>query len=91
MSNLTIIDTRESFEFASGHVKSALNIPPSEFLSGDLPTQLKNINKNQEIIVYCRSGSRSNVVLHILKQHGFTSVKNGINQQQVEKYLGRLA
>lgn len=83
-----IIDTREDFEFASGHVDGAINIPPAQFLDGSLPTALKDVAKDQEVIVYCRTGSRSNVVAHILRQHGFTNIVNGVNKQQVEKFLG---
>ncbi len=88
MTQPLIIDTREPFEFATGHVDGALNIPPADFMEPTLPTKLKAIPKDQEIIVYCRTGSRSNVVIHILKQHGFTQLINGINKQQVEKFLG---
>ena len=76
-----IIDVREPFEFASGHVAGAINIPPGQFL-GDLH-ELHDIGKDEEIIVYCISGSRSNVVMHILEDKGYTNVKNGINKDQV--------
>ena len=76
-----IIDVREPYEYASGHVEGAMNIPPSQFL-GDL-RELKDIGKDEEIIVYCISGSRSNVVMHILQDRGYTNVKNGINKDQV--------
>lgn len=87
MTKPIIIDTREDFEFAGDHVATAINIPPAKFMNNTLPDQLNNTPKDQEIIVYCRSGSRSNVVLHILRQYGFTNLRNGINRQHVEKYL----
>jgi phage shock protein E len=81
-----IIDVREPEEYASGHIKEALNLPPSK-LMGDL-RELDGIAKDSEIILYCRSGSRSNVAINILRGKGFTNLINGINQDQVTaKYL----
>lgn len=79
-----IIDVRESQEYADGHVAGAINLPPSK-LMGDLP-ELTNIAKDTEIILYCRSGSRSNVAIQILKSKGYTNLVNGINQDQVRAH-----
>ncbi len=87
MHHPLIIDTREEYEFTNGHVDGAINIPPMEFMDGNLPTQLQTTPKDQAIIVYCVSGSRANVVNNILRQHGFTNLKNGIHRQQVERSL----
>lgn len=77
-----IIDVREPFEFASGHVEGAINIPPTRFLDKDL-SEIKDIPKDAEIILYCHTGSRSNVAMRLLEDLGFTNVKNGINKDQV--------
>ncbi|HCR55519.1 TPA: hypothetical protein DIV49_00955 [Candidatus Saccharibacteria bacterium] len=82
-----IIDTREPFEFAASHVKGAVNIPPMEFMKPTLPKKLADIEKDDEIVLYCRSGARSNTVGHILRQHGFTNIVNGINENHVKKLL----
>ncbi len=78
-----IIDVREPFEFATGHVDGALNIPPMELMRG-LPADLVNVPKDTEIILYCRSGARSNTSMRILEQYGFTNLINGINKDQVK-------
>lgn len=78
-----IIDTREPFEFAAGHVKGAINIPPMDLMRG-LPKQLRDIPKDTELILYCLSGARSNTSIQILRQHGFTNMINGVNRRQVE-------
>jgi phage shock protein E len=78
-----IIDVRESLEYQSGHVESAINIPPSELMSG--APQLKDLAKDTELIIYCKTGSRSNVSIQILKQIGFTNLVNGINADHVTK------
>ena len=76
-----IIDVREPEEYSRGHVDGAINIPPSELMSG--ATKLKDVPKNTELILYCVSGSRSNVAGHILRDLGYTNIINGINADQV--------
>ena len=83
MNKQIIIDVREPVEYKSGHVEGAINIPPSELMSG-VP-QLEDLDKDTELIVYCRTGSRSNVSIQILKQMGFTNLVNGINAGHVKK------
>lgn len=76
-----IIDVREPNEFAGGHVEGAINIPPAALMNG--AKELADVPKDAEIIVYCVSGSRSNVSKHILEQMGYTNIVNGINKDQV--------
>ncbi len=78
-----IIDVRESAEYSTGHVEGSINIPPSELIEG--AKALKDIPKDTPIILYCRSGSRSQVAINLLRQQGFNNLTNGINQQNVEK------
>lgn len=80
------IDVREPFEYAAGHVKGALNIPPQQLMTG--AAQLAAIPKETPLVLYCRSGSRSNTSIHILERLGYTNLTNGINQQQVEAKYG---
>ena len=75
--NVTLLDVRTLDEFKSGHIRGATLIP--------LGKLEKNLNKlapykNTQIVVYCRSGSRSIAASRILKAHGFTplNVKNGM-------------
>lgn len=77
-----IIDVREPEEYSRGHVEGAINIPPGELMAG--ASKLDYIPKDTEIILYCVSGSRSNVSIGILKQMGFTNLVNGINMQHVD-------
>ncbi len=81
-----IIDVREPEEYARGHADGAINIPPSEIMAG--ATKLDDVSKDTELVLYCVSGSRSNVSMQYLKRLGFTNLVNGINQQHVTaKYL----
>lgn len=80
------IDVREPFEFAMGHVKGAINIPPSKLMAGD--KRLAEIPKDTELVLYCVSGSRSNASIQILKDMGYTNLVNGINKNQVKAKYG---
>jgi phage shock protein E len=81
-----IIDVREPEEFIKGHVQGAINVPPSDIMHGS--EALKDVPKDIEIILYCVSGSRSNVSKQILESQGFTNVINGINKDQVQSKYG---
>tara|TARA_Y100001980_G_C14360394_1_gene168485 strand:- start:155 stop:439 length:285 start_codon:yes stop_codon:yes gene_type:complete len=84
-----IVDVREPYEFSSGHVQGALNIPPAELMQG-IPKELVSIAKDTEIVLYCRSGARSAASIQLLQRQGFTNLVNGINQDHVEaNYLAR--
>lgn len=76
------IDVREPFEYAMGHVKGAINIPPSKLVAGNV--KLDQIPKDTELVLYCLSGSRSNVAMNILRGMGYTNLVNGINKNQVK-------
>ena len=78
-----IIDVREPYEYAMGHVSGALNLPPAALMAG--AKALESVPKDIQLVLYCRTGSRSNASAHYLKQLGFTNIVNGINQAHVEK------
>lgn len=77
-----IIDVREPYEYAQGHVSGALNVPPADLMAG--AGALRDIPKDAEIILYCLSGSRSNASMHYLRQLGYANLTNGINKEHVE-------
>lgn len=68
-----IIDVRTPTEFASGHIKGAINIPVDQ-LSKNLQ---KLQDKNRPIITCCASGMRSASARGILTSKGYTQVFNG--------------
>lgn len=84
--NRIFIDVREPSEYNSGHVAGAINIPPSDLLAG--AKKLQHIPKDTEIVLYCLSGSRSNASMHILRDMGYTNLKNGINKNHVAATYG---
>lgn len=78
-----IIDVREPYEYASGHVAGAINLPPSDLMAG--APQLKDVPKETPLVLYCRSGARSAASMQYLQRLGFTNMTNGINQGHVEQ------
>ncbi|HPR08982.1 rhodanese-like domain-containing protein [Candidatus Saccharibacteria bacterium] len=80
---IVIIDVREPIEYKMGHVKGAINLPPVALMAG--AEALAELPKDTQIVVYCRTGTRSVASMHYLQQLGFTRVANGINQAHVEK------
>ena len=78
-----IVDVREPFEYKMGHVKGALNLPPAKLMAG-LPSELADVPKDMEIVLYCLSGARSGASMRILQQYGFTNLINGINKDHVQ-------
>ena len=71
-SNFIILDVRTEEEFAEGHIENAILIPDYEITS-KAEEILKD--KNQLILVYCRSGNRSKVASQALVELGYTNVK----------------
>ena len=62
-----IVDVRTPQEFKVKHVKGAINLPVEEIMKGPL----RKLPKNKEIVVYCRTGSRSSASAKILKEKGW--------------------
>jgi len=82
-----VIDTREPFEYAQSHVDGAINISPMKFMDGSFADDIEGVAKDTPIILYCRSGARSNTCSHILAQAGYADLTNGINEHRVRKLL----
>ncbi len=70
-----VIDVRTPEEFASGHVDGAINIP-YDTISAKLPA-LSKIDKNENILLYCRSGRRSAIAKQSLAELGYRKVQDG--------------
>ena len=70
-SNIIIIDVRTVDEYKTGHIKNAICIP-NELISNKEIAELPD--KSQEILVYCRSGSRSRQAANKLIKLGYENV-----------------
>ena len=76
--NYVILDVRTAQEFASGHIPGAALLPNETIGTEDIPLLP---DKDQLILVYCRSGNRSKQAAEKLAQLGFTNIVEfgGIN------------
>lgn len=72
--NLKLIDVRTKEEYESGHIADAALLPVQE-LSQDKIDAL-GITKQDEILLYCRSGGRSGHALHVLQSLGYKKTKH---------------
>lgn len=76
-----IIDVRTPEEYKVKHVKDALNIPLQI-----MEQYYKNIPKDKEIVVYCRSGSRSKMAAEYLQGQG-RKVYDVVSQEEWEREI----
>jgi rhodanese-related sulfurtransferase len=77
--NAQFIDVRTPGEFETGSFAEAVNIPLNE-----LESRLDEIDKNNQVVVFCRSGGRASNALQILEKNGFNNVINGINTAKLQ-------
>lgn len=77
-SDYVILDVRTPEEFKERHIPDAINVPNETIGSGEIH-QLPD--KDQLIMVYCRSGNRSKQASEKLVKLGYTNVVEfgGIN------------
>lgn len=64
-----IVDVRSKAEYALGHIKSAVNIPLEI-----IEDRVEELKRQNQIILYCRSGNRSGYAKKILNTAGISKV-----------------
>ena len=75
--NLIILDVREEKERKIGFLSNDINIP-----MGQVKTKMDTLDKSKNILVYCKSGTRSDRIADILSKNDFqkvSSLKGGFN------------
>ena len=77
-SGYIILDVRRPDEFAAGHIPGAINVPNEIIGTSEIP---ELPDKDQLIMVYCRSGRRSKEASEKLVKLGYTNIVEfgGIN------------
>ena len=68
---VTVVDVRTATEYADGHIEGALLLPNEEI--GTTPPSLLP-DKDAEILLYCRSGNRTQQAAKKLTAMGYTNV-----------------
>ena len=66
-----ILDVRRPDEYAAGHIPNAINVPNESVGTAEIP---ELPDKNQLIMVYCRSGRRSKEASEKLVKLGYTNI-----------------
>ena len=75
--DLIILDVREEKERKVGFLSNDINIP-----MGQLKAKMDTLDKSKNILVYCKSGTRSDRIADILSKNDFqkvSSLKGGFN------------
>ena len=67
-----ILDVRTQEEYDEGHIPGAILIPYDEILE---KAESVLTDKDQLILVYCRSGRRSKIAAEALAELGYTNIK----------------
>lgn len=71
-SGAMIVDVRTAEEFSEEHYPNAINIPVDQLMA-----RISEFGeKNNPLVLYCASGSRSAYAAKILKTSGYTDVIN---------------
>lgn len=67
-----LVDVRESYEH------DEFNMGGKLMPLGELPSSMAELSqsKDDEVVVYCRSGKRSGMAQRLLQQAGFRNVRN---------------
>ncbi|BBM82586.1 molybdopterin-synthase adenylyltransferase MoeB [Candidatus Uabimicrobium amorphum] len=68
-ADLLLIDVRQEYEHHAEHITGSILIPLDQ-----LPQNLPSCAKQHPIVVYCKSGRRSQKATNILREQGFQNV-----------------
>jgi len=69
LNNLVILDVRTQEEYDIEHIQNAVLIPVQE-----LENRVGELFKDETLLVYCRTGNRSQTAVNILEENGFTKI-----------------
>lgn len=64
-NNYVIVDVRTKEEYEESHLVDAINIPYDEI------NEKTKLDKSKTILVYCKSGNRSNIAYNTLTSLGY--------------------
>lgn len=74
MSNdVIVLDVREDYEYASGHIDKAINLPLGQVEYG---IDGVTVDKEKTLLVYCHSGARSASATQMLQAIGYKNAYN---------------
>lgn len=71
-ADVVLLDVRTRGEYEQGHLEGAVNL--DVFRSREFKSFCETLDKEKEVCLYCRSGSRSKTASRILTRMGFKKV-----------------
>jgi rhodanese-related sulfurtransferase len=83
-----ILDVRTPAEFETSHIAGSVNVP-LDVLNDHAPKVAERIDKNQDIVLVCRSGQRATQAQQLLQGSGVTGgsvLENGIADWESQGY-----
>ena len=80
--SMTVIDVRTEAEWDTGYLEGALHIEWQDILNIS-----SDIQKDEEIFLYCRSGNRSGKATKILIDAGYLNAKNAGSIEDASELL----
>jgi len=72
-SNSIFIDVRTKEEYDQGHFNNAINVS-FDSINNKVADRIFEIQKNKNIVVYCRSGRRAKIAYNKLKNFGIKNI-----------------
>ena len=84
--DILLIDVRTPGEYASGHVENSVNI---DFRASNFKDLIGQLDKNQDVYVYCKVGGRSGSAAKMMEDMGFNKIydlKGGIMQWEKDGF-----
>jgi hydroxyacylglutathione hydrolase len=82
---LVILDVRTLSEYEEGHIEGAINIPVTSLLQ-----RIGDLDRENEILVYCGLGICSSRALNMLNSYNFSKVYSIIGGIEAWKQAGYL-
>jgi rhodanese-related sulfurtransferase len=64
--DVDLIDVRREHEWDAGHIPGARRVEVN-----DLPAEAEKLDRERPVVLYCRSGSRSELAADALREGGF--------------------
>ncbi len=80
--DIVIIDVRTKMEYEEGHIPGSLNMPYNE-----IDKLIKDISKDSQLVLYCRSGRRSGIANEVLTDLGY---KNILDYKRFSDWAGEV-
>jgi rhodanese-related sulfurtransferase len=66
-----VLDVRSADEYVAGHVPGAVNIPHDQ-----VAARLAEVPKDKDVVLYCRSGRRTDMAVQVLAANGYTRLQH---------------